>query len=429
MRNSVGIGAVAALVIGSAIAFCLVLSSAGCTAPDRIEARRAALETVSSFGTNPGNLTMYRYVPAGVGPSAPLVVALHACSQTAADYVGAGWNQLADAHHFYVLYPEQKTANNSLQCFNWSWDPSTPAGLQRGQGENESIKEMVDRMKTDFSIDPARVYVTGFSAGAAEAIDLMALWPDVFAAGAPVAGIAYGCAASLSDTSQCLSPGISKTATQWGDLVRQADPGAGVHPTVAVWQGASDAVVASANLGELLKQWTNVLGVDTTADETDTSGSVTHQQFRDLAGVARVDTYQVAGLGHQVPVDPQHGCGTAGTYFADVGVCAAQKIAEGWGLVAASTDGGAPGPDGGSINDAGSSDGPGGSDDGGADPGAGSGNDAASNPPVGSGGGSDPNPPSGGCAVAASHRAPLLPWPLLALLFVAYRLERRRARE
>jgi poly(hydroxyalkanoate) depolymerase family esterase len=427
MKNSVGIGAVAALAIGSVVAFFLVLSSAGCVASsDRVEARRAALESVSSFGANPGNLNMYRYVPAGVGPSAPLVVALHACSQTAADYVGAGWNQLADAHHFYVLYPEQKTANNSLQCFNWSWDPSTPAGLQRGQGENESIKEMVDRMKADYSIDPARVYVTGFSAGAGEAVDLLALWPDVFAAGAPVAGIAYGCAATLSDTSNCLSPGVSKTAMQWGDLVRQADPGwTGAHPTVSVWQGASDSVVAPANLGELVKQWTNVLGVDATADETDTSGAVTHQQFQDLAGAARVDTWQVAGLGHQVPVDPQHGCGTAGTFFADVGVCAAQKIAEGWGLVPATTDGGAPGggPDGSSSSDAGgsSSNDADSSDDGGSNDGA------SSDPPVGSGGGTDPNTPSGGCAMAQSHPAPPLLWPLLTLLFVTYRLARRRA--
>jgi poly(hydroxyalkanoate) depolymerase family esterase len=430
MKTTVGIGALAALAISSAVAFCSVLFGAGCAAPpDHVEAQRAALESVSSFGANPGNLTMYRYVPTGVGPSAPLVVALHACSMTAADYVGAGWNQLADAHHFYVLYPEQKTANNTLQCFNWSWDPSTPSGLQRGQGENESIKEMVDKMKADFSIDPARVYVTGFSAGAAEAIDLLALWPDVFAAGAPVAGIAYGCAATLSDTSQCLSPGTSKTAMQWGDLVRQADPGwTGAYPTVAVWQGASDSVVAPANLGELVKQWTNVLGVDATADETDTSGALTHQQFRDLAGVARVDTFEVAGLGHQIPVDPKNGCGTAGTFFADVGVCSTLKIAEVWGLVGSSTDGGTPGggPDGGSVDDAGSLDDAGSSS---TDDGAAGGSDAAPGDPtpgVG-GGGSDPNAPSSGCAVAPGRNASPLQWSLLALLLVAYRLGRRRA--
>src|SRR5262249_39733779 len=158
----------------------------------------------------------------------------------------------------------------------------------RGKGENESIKEMVDQMKTDFSIDPKRVFVTGFSAGGGEVVDLLALWPDVFAGGAPLPGIPYDCAAHAGDTANCLPPGLTHTAAQWGDLVRGADPGfAAAWPTIDIWTGSSDSVVAPANLGELVKQWTNVLGVDAIADATDTSGALTHRQYRDGAGVTR----------------------------------------------------------------------------------------------------------------------------------------------
>jgi poly(3-hydroxybutyrate) depolymerase len=41
---------------------------------------------VTGFGANPGNLSMYSYVPASLPSTAPLVVALHGCTQSATDY-------------------------------------------------------------------------------------------------------------------------------------------------------------------------------------------------------------------------------------------------------------------------------------------------------------------------------------------------------
>ncbi|MCA1665487.1 MAG: hypothetical protein LC659_14680 [Myxococcales bacterium] len=59
-------------------------------------AQTTALVQVTDFGSNPGGLRMWKYVPSGMPQNAPLVLALHACSQQAADYVKAGWNALAD---------------------------------------------------------------------------------------------------------------------------------------------------------------------------------------------------------------------------------------------------------------------------------------------------------------------------------------------
>jgi poly(hydroxyalkanoate) depolymerase family esterase len=311
-------------------------------------AQSSSLEQVANFGPNPGNLIMNRHVPASLPPAPALVVALHACEQTAADYVNAGWNQLADAYGFLVLYPEQQTANNSLRCFNWSWDPSSPAGLTRGQGENESIKEMVDRMKADFPVDPQRVFVTGFSAGGAEAIELLALWPDVFAAGASFAGVPYECAATLSDAQSCLSGQTTKSASAWGDLVRQAYAGyAGPWPRLSIWQGTTDPVVSPLNVAELVKQWTNVHAIDAVPDESDTVGPLAHQAYQDGAGHTLVETFQVANIDHAVPIDPMHACGANGTYFVDDGLCSTFKIAASFGLIpAAAADAGVPPLDG-----------------------------------------------------------------------------------
>src|SRR3954462_11618439 len=92
----------------------------------------AALTPVASFGANPGALKMYEYVPAGLPAGSPLVVVLHGCTQTAAAMENAGWDQLADQYHFAVLYPEQQSANNPVECFNWAGEFGDPADLVRG---------------------------------------------------------------------------------------------------------------------------------------------------------------------------------------------------------------------------------------------------------------------------------------------------------
>ena len=83
---------------------------------------------------------MFNYVPSGMPAKAPLVLALHGCTETAADYESAGWNALADTYKFYVVYPQQQSANNIESCFNWFGNTSgSTADITRGQGEAASI--------------------------------------------------------------------------------------------------------------------------------------------------------------------------------------------------------------------------------------------------------------------------------------------------
>ena len=67
------------------------------------------LSELIGFGTNPGNLRARMYLPKGLRAGAPLVVVLHGCTQTAADYDhGSGWSHLADHEGFVLLFPEQQ---------------------------------------------------------------------------------------------------------------------------------------------------------------------------------------------------------------------------------------------------------------------------------------------------------------------------------
>ena len=316
----------------------LVLATIGCA--DRNPAREPAaedqaaltkIEEVTTFGSNPAGLKMYRYVPAGIGKSAPLVVALHGCTQTAADYTKAGWNELADKLKFYVVYPEQTTKNNSLRCFNWYGNPSN---LKRGEGENESIKQMVDKMQADGSIDPKRIFVTGLSAGGAQTNIMLATWPDIFSAGAPIAGIPYGCAETSLDTSSCMNPGKTMSGKAWAEKVRAAYPSfSGPWPRVQVWQGTKDALVNPSNEKETAKQWANVNGASDEPNSTDKAASVAARSvWNGASGQVAVEMYAVDGAGHGVPVDPASGCGTAGAFVLDAKICSTSKIAEFFGL-------------------------------------------------------------------------------------------------
>lgn len=287
---------------------------------------------VTGFGSNPGNLRMFKYVPSGLSTNAPLVVALHGCSQTAANYdAETGWQLFADRFRFALLLPQQQSANNSSGCFNWFETVDTT----RGQGESLSIKQMVDRMIADHGIATSRVYITGLSAGGGMTSTMLAAYPDVFAGGAIIAGLPHRCATSQSAAFSCMNPGSNLSPAQWGDKVRASSTWTGPWPIVSIWHGDGDFVVRPMNLTESMEQWTNVHGIDQTPEVSDTVGGFPHKVYKTASGQTRVETYTITGMGHGTPVDPGAGatqCGTAGAYILDVNLCSSYYIARFFGL-------------------------------------------------------------------------------------------------
>ncbi|MFE0406808.1 MULTISPECIES: extracellular catalytic domain type 1 short-chain-length polyhydroxyalkanoate depolymerase [Streptomyces] len=309
----------------------LVALTAAVLTPGRASA--ASLQEVTGFGSNPGALRMFRYVPDGLPAGRPVVVALHGCTQNAAGYgTGSGWLQLADRWKFSVVLPQQQSANNLSSCFNWF----QAGDIARGQGEAASIAQMVDRQLADTSGDASRVQVTGLSAGGGMTAVMMAAYPEKFAAGGIVAGLPYGCAQAAGSPYVCMYVGATQSARQWGDRVRAARPGyTGPWPTLVAFQGTADYTVKPVNMTDLTRQWTDAHGTDQTADVSDTVAGFPHQVFRDSSGRAVVETYSLTGMGHGQPVDPGTGaeqCGTAGAYLLDVNLCAAHRMGRAWGL-------------------------------------------------------------------------------------------------
>lgn len=276
----------------------VLLSSCGVSdAPSaEVGTVRQGLDAVTGFGSNPGNLLMYRFVPAGLPRNRPLVVLLHGCGDTAENFSrGSGFEAQATLGQFALLVPQQQVSNNVQTCFNW-FDSSNQ---QRGAGEVASIGQMVDRMVTDVGSDPQRLFVAGFSAGGATAANLLATSPDRFKAAAIAAGIPFKCAETAGAAFSCLS-GVDQTPMTWAMRVRMAAPaGTTTWPRVSLWQGLSDSLVSPSNRLELAEQWTEVHGVDRIADGTMpiTSGG-TRTFFRNAAQVSVVELNEVPGLDH-----------------------------------------------------------------------------------------------------------------------------------
>ena len=195
-----------------------------------------------------GSRPYFVYTPDNYHPGTPLplIVMLHGCTETAADFaVGTRMDELADTHQFIVVYPQQTLLNNPTTCWNWP----LPENQVRGSGEPAIIAGIVETVEADTSqwtIDRSRVFVAGASAGAIMSVILGATYPDLFAAIGIAAGIEYPAGATSPSGLDPLKA---------GELAYQAMGSyARVVPTV-VFQGTADPVVASINGDLVIQQW------------------------------------------------------------------------------------------------------------------------------------------------------------------------------
>lgn len=290
------------------------------------------LRAQTSDGTNPGNLRMYDYVPDTLPSSPPLVVALHGCGQTAADYDrGTGWSHLADRHGFVVVFPEQQTANNPKRCFSWF----QPGDIGRDLGEARSIHEMVEHAIASFDIDRQKIFITGLSAGGAMAGAMLATYPEVYARGAIIAGLPYGSASSVQEAFEAMFNDQQLSPRALGDRVRAASRHQGPWPRVSVWHGTADKVVKPSNAENLVKQWTNVHRLSHEPTKQESLGPHTRRIWEDVDGNRVIECISVVGMGHGVPLatpTSPDAYGVPGPFFLNVGLSSTVHIADYFGL-------------------------------------------------------------------------------------------------
>lgn len=289
------------------------------------------LQPMSDFGQNPGDLLAWIYIPTTFKPGSPLVVVLHGCTQTAAAYDhGSGWSELADRHGFALLFPEQQRNNNPNLCFNWF----AAADTTRGQGEVHSISQMVVSLTDRYSVDRTNIYVTGLSAGGAMAAAMLATYPEMFKAGAIIAGLPFGTASNVPEAFDRMRGHGVQESRILADKVRQASDHQGAWPAVAVWHGTADRTVDPINMEAIIGQWWHLHELKDAPIITSQSQRHQCRTWSDNGGVTRVEAHIISGMGHGTPIESgSDGFGTRGAFMLDVGISSTWHIAKSWNLI------------------------------------------------------------------------------------------------
>lgn len=192
------------------------------------------------------------------------------------------------------------------------WDVHSSASLRRdGGGESTSVANVVKSVLTKYNGDPNKVFVTGASSGAMMTNNMLGLYPDLFEAGAPNAGVPAACftGAQSSNPSSpdqsCAQATKNNSPSQWGDLARSLYPGyTGKRPRVMVLHGTADGVTRFGNYQHTLDQWANVMGLTASGERTNTpQSSWTEKRYGDGS---RLVGYAVQGGGHIIQYNEAH---------------------------------------------------------------------------------------------------------------------------
>lgn len=205
-----------------------------------------------SVGTHPYSV----YTPDSyhTGTAVPLIVMLHGCSQNARDFAaGTLMNQLADQYNFIVVYPQQSSNYNQNLCWNWF----LPAHQARGAGEPASIVGIVQEIQQNtatWTIDSARIYAAGLSAGGAMATILGVTYPDLFAAIGTHSSLEYQAATNLGKGIRAMRHGGPDPIEQGRAAYQAMGDFARIVPCI-MFHGMKDTTVAAANGDQVVQQW------------------------------------------------------------------------------------------------------------------------------------------------------------------------------
>jgi acetylxylan esterase len=205
---------------------------------------------------------------------------------------------LADTYGFIAIFPD--SPNKADQC----WDVSSTQSLTHdGGGDALGIASMVRWTLGKYNGDKDRVFVTGTSSGAMMTNVLIGSYPDLFAAGSAFAGVPFGCYAGNGYgvwSDDCAKGKIVKSGAEWAAMVYAAYPEyKGYRPKMQIWHGTADEVLNFQNFKEEVKQWTSVLGLNSTASVATTDTPL--KGWTRYRYGSSFEAYEAKGVSHDIP--------------------------------------------------------------------------------------------------------------------------------
>lgn len=256
------------------------------------------------------------------GPPRPLVVMLHGTGGSA-EFAAeeTGWSVIADELGFLVAFPDGRpvdpTSPPSFLTNPKRWNDASTNSDDPFHSDADDVtflREVIYDATEHGPADPTRVYLTGFSNGAAMAFRFAAECPTELAAVAPLAGYCHVSPAAVSPPVPTLY------------LVGDADKLIPLHggPARLPW---GNKVVDRPTVDGTLTKWAAALGCQPTPQLVADVEGVREERY---AGPVEFTRLTVAGLGHHWPggkamfnpriagpsSDRVHGCRRVWQFFA-----------------------------------------------------------------------------------------------------------------
>lgn len=156
-----------------------------------------------------GAMDYWLYVPSGSDHARPVLIMLHGCMQSPRSFArGTRMNSRAEQAGMIVAYLRQPVTANVQRCWNWFRSNNQ----QRGCGDAALIAAVTRAIVAENGADGQRVYIAGFSAGAATAAIMGATYPDLYAAIGIHSGLDIGSANSQWGAMSAMRYGAASSA-------------------------------------------------------------------------------------------------------------------------------------------------------------------------------------------------------------------------
>ena len=174
------------LIAGFAVLVLVVLTQSAGAGCEGLTGQSGQFNKFLTSGGWPREFILY--VPPGYtnGEKTPLVFVFHGYGGNPGSMlIYTEMDRLANEENFIVAVPKGSGPSNAL-----SWNAGTCCGYasQVNIDDVTFVSDMIDMISSEYCIDPARIFATGFSNGAMMSYRLACELSDRIAAVAPVAG-------------------------------------------------------------------------------------------------------------------------------------------------------------------------------------------------------------------------------------------------
>ena len=245
-----------------------------------------------SFMHIAGSLKYHVFTPSNYSAGMPLLVMLHGCKQDGETFAtGTRMNQLAEQHGFVVLYPTQSRMANVNQCWNWYQS----INQHRNMGEPAVIADMTREIVATYSINPAKVFIAGLSAGGAMAYIVGSQYPELYAGIGVHSGLPYKSATDVASAFAAMrgDPGIR------GQRKPRRPAANDPRMRTIVFHGDADRIVHPSNAAKIIEaQAQPGDSVERAKARSSASRAYTRAVTRDKTGSAVVEQWLIHGSGH-----------------------------------------------------------------------------------------------------------------------------------